>query len=90
LSDLQPQPGPGAVLRGQSSAEVEPNVTCELPMAAMPKIRLKQPMITGNEPVDHAIGRSRGGLTTKAHGLVDGGGRVLHLGGSTPRDTPRT
>ena len=26
------------------------------------------------EPVDHAIGRSRGGLTTKPHTLVDGNG----------------
>jgi transposase len=29
------------------------------------------------EPVDHAIGRSRGGLTTKIHLLADGGGRPL-------------
>lgn len=26
----------------------------------------------GNEPADHAIGRSRGGLTTKVHALTDG------------------
>lgn len=31
----------------------------------------------GNEPVDHAIGRSRGGLSTKIHQLVDGQGRPL-------------
>jgi hypothetical protein len=30
-----------------------------------------------DEPADHAIGRSRGGLTTKTHALVDGRGRVL-------------
>ena len=29
------------------------------------------------EPGDHAIGRSRGGLTTKVHALSDGAGRVL-------------
>ena len=31
------------------------------------------------EPQDHAIGRSRGGLTTKAHALTDGRGRALVL-----------
>jgi transposase len=30
-----------------------------------------------DEPGDHAIGRSRGGLTTKTHALVDGRGRPL-------------
>lgn len=30
-----------------------------------------------DEPADHAIGRSRGGLTTKTHALVDGRGRPL-------------
>lgn len=30
-----------------------------------------------DEPLDHAIGRSRGGLTTKIHHLVDGHGRPL-------------
>ena len=29
------------------------------------------------EPDDHAIGRSRGGLTTKTHALTDGAGRLL-------------
>jgi putative transposase len=29
------------------------------------------------EPLDHAIGRSRGGLSTKIHQLVDGRGRPL-------------
>ena len=29
------------------------------------------------EPADHGIGRSRGGLSTKAHLLVDGAGRPL-------------
>ena len=33
----------------------------------------------GDEPDDHAIGRSRGGLTTKTHALVDGRGRPLVL-----------
>ncbi len=32
-----------------------------------------------DEPADHAIGRSRGGLTTKAHLVVDGNGRGLSL-----------
>jgi transposase len=31
----------------------------------------------GSEPPDHAIGRSRGGLSTKIHQLVDGRGRPL-------------
>ncbi len=31
----------------------------------------------GDEPDDHAIGRSRGGLTTKTHALVDGNGLPL-------------
>ena len=33
----------------------------------------------GDEPLDHAIGRSRGGLSTKTHALVDGRGRPLVL-----------
>jgi transposase len=32
-----------------------------------------------DEPADHAIGRSRGGLSTKIHALVDGKGRPLVL-----------
>ncbi|WP_439248346.1 IS5 family transposase [Micrococcus luteus] len=32
---------------------------------------------TGDEPADHAIGRSRGGLTTKSHLVCDGKGRAL-------------
>jgi putative transposase len=41
------------------------------------------------EPDDHAIGRSRGGLSTKIHALVDGKGRSLVLvapgqGGDAP------
>lgn len=31
----------------------------------------------GDEPSDHAIGRSRGGLTTKTHLVCDGKGRAL-------------
>lgn len=31
------------------------------------------------EPDDHAIGRSRGGLTTKVHALTDGRGRPMVL-----------
>jgi hypothetical protein len=31
----------------------------------------------GSEPLDHAVGRSRGGLSTKVHQLVDGQGRPL-------------
>lgn len=31
----------------------------------------------GDEPPDHAIGKSRGGLTTKNHLVADGRGRVL-------------
>ena len=33
-----------------------------------------------HEPGDHAIGRSRGGLTTKTHALVDGRGLPLVIG----------
>lgn len=42
------------------------------------------------EPADHAIGRSRGGLTTKLHSLVDGGGRplVVHAGPGQGGDSP--
>jgi putative transposase len=29
------------------------------------------------EPLDHAVGRSRGGWSTKVHHLVDGNGRPL-------------
>ena len=42
------------------------------------------------EPLDHAIGRSRGGLTTKLHALVDGRGRplVVHAGPGHANDSP--
>ena len=42
------------------------------------------------EPVDHAIGRSRGGLTTKPHTLVDGNGRplVIQAGPGHGGDSP--
>jgi len=41
------------------------------------------------EPPDHAIGRSRGGLTTKIHLLCDGQGRPLslHLTAGNVNDT---
>lgn len=39
----------------------------------------KNPGLGRDEPGDHALGRSRGGLTTKAHALVDGKGRLLTL-----------
>ena len=47
-----------------------------------------EPLI--GEPADHAIGRSRGGLTTKVHALTDGGGRVLVvlLTGGNVHDSP--
>ena len=37
----------------------------------------KDPTQRPVEPEDHAIGRSRGGLTTKTHALVDGNGLPL-------------
>jgi putative transposase len=37
----------------------------------------KDPPDRVTEPEDHAIGRSRGGLTTKTHALVDGNGMPL-------------
>lgn len=42
-----------------------------------------------DEPADHAIGRSRGGLTTKIHALVDGRCRplVVHLTAGNINDT---
>lgn len=42
------------------------------------------------EPPDHAIGRSRGGLTTKIHQLCDGQGRpvVVLLGPGQGNDSP--
>jgi putative transposase len=46
------------------------------------------------EPVDHGVGRSRGGLTTKIHALVDGGVRPVALllspgqAGDNPRLVP--
>jgi len=39
----------------------------------------KNPAVGRDEPDDHGIGRSRGGLSTKAHALVDGKGRLLTL-----------
>lgn len=43
-----------------------------------------------SEPVDHAIGRSRGGLSTKIHQLVDGAGRplVVALSAGQAGDSP--
>lgn len=43
-----------------------------------------------DEPDDHAVGRSRGGLTTKIHALVDGNMRplVLLLGPGQGGDSP--
>src|SRR5215212_962514 len=48
----------------------------------------RKPLI--GEPGDHAIGRSRGGLTTKVHALTDGAGRVLVvlLTGGNVHDSP--
>ena len=37
----------------------------------------KNPQSRRDEPDDHGIGRSRGGLSTKTHALVDGCGRPL-------------
>jgi transposase len=37
----------------------------------------KKRLLRKDEPDDHAIGRSRGGLTTKTHALVDGNGLPL-------------
>jgi len=41
------------------------------------------------EPADHALGRSRGGWTTKIHAACDGAGRplALHLTGGNVNDT---
>jgi transposase len=43
-----------------------------------------------DEPVDHAIGRSRGGLSSKIHQLVDGHGRplVVLVGAGQANDSP--
>ena len=47
-----------------------------------------EPLI--REPADHAIGRSRGGLTTKVHALTEGAGRILVvlLTGGNVHDSP--
>jgi transposase len=37
----------------------------------------KKQAASPDEPADHGLGRSRGGLSTKAHTLVDGQGRPL-------------
>ena len=37
----------------------------------------KNPRCCWDEPGDHALGRSRGGLSTKIHAAVDGRGRAL-------------
>jgi len=44
----------------------------------------------GSEPLDHALGRSRGGLSTKIHQLVDGHGRpvVISLTAGQAGDSP--
>jgi transposase len=39
----------------------------------------KKSLAGQDEPDDHAIGRSRGGLTTKTHAIVDGNGLPLAL-----------
>lgn len=43
-----------------------------------------------SEPLDHAIGRSRGGLSSKIHQLVDGHGRplVVLIGPGQANDSP--
>jgi transposase len=43
-----------------------------------------------DEPLDHAVGRSRGGLSTKVHQLVDGAGNplVILLGPGNGGDSP--
>ena len=42
----------------------------------------KNSLVCRDEPGDHAIGRSRGGLTTKTHALVDGNGLPLVIAGT--------
>lgn len=37
----------------------------------------KNPRCCRDEPGDHALGRSRGGLSTKIHAAVDGRGRPV-------------
>ena len=50
----------------------------------------KDPSDRVAEPEDHAIGRSRGGLTTKTHALVDGNGMPLVIAVTLGRrTTPR-
>lgn len=39
----------------------------------------KKPRCCKDEPGDHALGRSRGGLSTKIHAAVDGRGRPLAI-----------
>ncbi len=50
---------------------------CRLPLTRGAQPNDKKPLLRRDEPDDHAIGRSRGGLTTKTHALVDGNGLPL-------------
>ena len=57
-----------------------------------PGVFTGQPVLAGlyNEPVHHGIGRSRGGLSSKIHQLVDGRGRplVVLVGPGQANDSP--
>ena len=50
----------------------------------------KNPPDLKAEPADHGIGRSRGGLSTKTHAIVDGKGRplVILIGTGNGNDSP--
>lgn len=51
--------------------------TSTVPPCHAPQGALQNYKKFGDEPPDHAIGRSRGGLTTKTHLVCDGKGRAL-------------
>jgi len=74
-STRPPWPGPSGPAAASQGAEE--NYT----------IRAADP---GAEPLDHALGRSRGGLSTKVHQLVDGQGRplVIALTAGQAHDSP--
>src|SRR5699024_2640152 len=52
-------------------------LTSTAPTSSAPQVALWNHKNLREEPADHALGRSRGGLSTKIHQLVDGHGLPL-------------
>ncbi|GAB12628.1 putative transposase [Arthrobacter globiformis NBRC 12137] len=79
--------------RGEVDWSISVDPTSTAPTFLAPQGACSNYMNLIAEPDDHAIGRSRGGLSTKIHALVDGKGRPLVLlvapgqGGDAPMFT---